>query len=659
MRRPVVNLVAVTLLALASGGVQPTSAHAASNAVESNGTISGVVSDDEGNRVEGALVILQCACLQDTRETKTNANGLYAFRDLPPGKYEVVVLHGQGTKTRVFELSRGEKMRSNFVIDPDEEFKRVVTVKTKPVRQNASRGVTISMDELRSVPVGNSRSRDSASVVVSGATAPANSAGIRIASEPANREGYAHTDVNDFLTTADRPLSTFSADVDTASYSNVRRFVEVGQRPPPGAVRIEELVNYFDYGYQTPTGSKPVSVNWEIAQCPWNDEHLLARIGLQTRPIDDAETPPRNLVFLLDVSGSMSSPDKLPLLKRAMQLLVDNLREQDSVSIVVYAGAAGMALPPTRGDKLTKIRDAISQLESGGSTNGAGGIRLAYDLAKRHFLERGINRVILATDGDFNVGTTSHDELVDLIEDKRKSGVFLSVLGFGTGNLQDQTMELLADKGNGNYAYIDSLHEARKVLVDEAGATLVTVAKDVKLQVEFNPSKVAEYRLIGYENRLLADEDFEDDTKDAGDMGAGHSVTALYELVPAGKDAPKSRVRKLRYQSGRSKTAQASSEEWMTVAVRFKRPDADKSRLIEVPMRGTPNPVDKASDDLRFAAAVAAYGMQLRDSPHKGDTGFGMIKRLAKGSVGRDAKGYRKEFIRMVNATRSLPRRRR
>jgi len=413
--------------------------------------------------------------------------------------------------------------------------------------------------------------------------------------------------------------------------------------------------NYFDYDYAKPAEDKPISVNWEIAVCPWDQDHLLARIGLQTEPIAAKRVPPRNLVFLLDVSGSMSSPDKLPLLERAMGLLVDNLRPQDRVSIVVYAGAAGTVLPPTSGENLPAIRNAIADLEPGGSTNGAGGIRLAYQLARKAFIRRGINRVILATDGDFNVGTTSDGELVRLIERERKSKVFLSVLGFGQGNLQDAKMEQLADKGNGNYAYIDDLAEARKVLVEEAGATLVTVAKDVKLQVEFNPAKIASYRLIGYENRLLADRDFDDDTKDAGDMGAGHSVTALYELVPAKSRATKNATkrRKLRYQRARE-LEPAARDEWMTVAVRYKAPDSDTSKRFEVPMAGRPHALRDASDDLRFAAAVAIYGMVLRDSSHGGQASLAMAKRLANGARGSDEKGYRAAFIDLLEATTLL-----
>lgn len=658
MRRRLFPLISVLLLAMGSTSLDAGEASAALAAAADEGTVEGMVQTPDGKRLENALVVLQCSCLPKARETTTNDAGLYLFRGLPPGSYTVQVFAGKASVSKIIQLTVAGRFRANFRIGPQNELKRTIRVKPQ-LRKETAVGQSISMEEFRNIPVGGQAARDFTQVVESSASAftggggPSHG-GIREPTEPYNREGYAHVPINEFLSSVETPLSTFSVDVDTASYANVRRFIEHGQRPPAGAVRIEELVNYFDYGYVEPKGKKPVSVNWEVSECPWNADHLLARIGLQTARIAEADVPPRNLVFLLDVSGSMSSPTKLPLLKRALQLLVDNLRPQDTVSIVVYAGEAGVVLKPTSGRNLPEIRDAIADLEPGGSTNGAGGIRTAYRLAKRAFIHDGINRVILATDGDFNVGTTSHSALVKLIETKRKSGVFLSVLGFGSGNLQDETMELLADKGNGNYAYIDSLQEARKVLVEEAGATLVTVAKDVKLQVEFNPNKVADYRLIGYENRLLADKDFEDDTKDAGEMGAGHSVTAIYELVPASGQSQPRKTRKLRYQGDRTTLGAASSEEWMTVAVRYKPPTSDRSHLLEVPMAGVPKPLGRASDDLRFAAAVAAYGMLLRDSPHKGKTSLKRVEKLAKGALGQDSKGYRAQFLELVDATRRI-----
>ena len=466
-------------------------------------------------------------------------------------------------------------------------------------------------------------------------------------------EAYDHLQENGFVAVADDPRSTFSIDVDSASYSNVRRFLEDGTMPPPDAVRVEEMINYFGYDYRSPASSDPFSLTAEVGDCPWNEAHRLVHVGLQGKIIDQSEVPARNLVFLFDVSGSMNSPDKLPLLKRAFSLLADNLRPQDKVSIVVYAGASGVVLPPTAGSDKGEILAALDRLEAGGSTNGGAGIHSAYAMAEKGFIEGGINRVILATDGDFNVGATSEGDLVRLIEAKRESGVFLSVLGFGTGNLKDATMEKLADKGNGNYAYIDGIGEARKVLVEEAGATLVTIAKDVKIQVELNPAEVASYRLIGYENRVLAHADFNDDTKDAGEIGAGHSVTALYEIVPAGsKDAPK--VDELKYQGKSGLSAAAGSGELMTVKVRYKEPAGSTSKLLSFPIEDADHTLAETSRDFRFSAAVAGFGMLLRGSEHKGDATFGSVRRLADEAKGTDPHGRRAELVRLIDAAARL-----
>jgi Ca-activated chloride channel family protein len=429
-------------------------------------------------------------------------------------------------------------------------------------------------------------------------------------------ESYDLVQDNPFLAVATNPLSTFAVDVDTASYANVRRFLQSGRLPPPDAVRIEELVNYFRYDYPDPEGSGPFSITTEVAACPWQPDHLLALVGLQGRRIADHDVPPRNLVFLIDVSGSMDMPNKLPLLKAGMGLLVDQLRPEDRVAITVYAGTSGLVLPTTSGDRKAEIRAALERLQAGGSTAGGAGIQLAYKVAAESFLPGGVNRVILATDGDFNVGVTSPGDLVRLIEEKRKTGVFLSVLGFGEGNLKDSTMEKLADSGNGNYSYIDSLAEARKVLVSEAGATLFTIAKDVKVQVEFNPRQVSAYRLLGYENRLLRSEDFADDRKDAGEIGAGHSVTALYEIVPAGAPMPLPAVDLLKYRDEHRPSAAAASGELLTVKLRYKEPDGEQSRLQSVSVAASA--AEPPSADLQFASAVAAFGMLLRDSEHKG-----------------------------------------
>ena len=470
-----------------------------------------------------------------------------------------------------------------------------------------------------------------------------------------NTEQYSRIDDNPFFRTQTAPLSTFSADVDTASYSNLRRFLRDGSRPPKDAVRIEEMINYFSYDYPQPAKNDPFSITTDIGPAPWNAKHMLVRVGLKAPAIDDRQVPARNLVFLLDVSGSMNQTNKLPLLKQAMGLLVETLRPNDKVSIVVYAGASGMALAPTSGNEKDKIRQAIFALEAGGSTNGAQGIQLAYETATKTFIKNGINRVILCTDGDFNVGMTNEGDLTRLIEQERARGVFLTVLGFGMGNIKDGTLEKLADRGNGNYGYIDSLFEARKVLVKEAGATLVTVAKDVKLQLEFNPATVAGYRLIGYENRILRHEDFNDDKKDAGDIGAGHSVTALYEVVPAGVEVPSAKVDALKYQKTPGAKAVQNTGELMTVKVRYKAPDANTSKLLERAVKGTPGELAKMSNDFRWAAAIAGFGMMLRDSPHRSNLTWKQVQSLAEGALGEDKEGYRKQALEMIRAASRMP----
>jgi Ca-activated chloride channel family protein len=468
-----------------------------------------------------------------------------------------------------------------------------------------------------------------------------------------NAESYERIRDNPFLRPRDNPLSTFSVDVDRASYSNVRRFISMGQRPPKDAVRIEEMVNYFAYDYPEPDRRHPFSVTTEVARAPWNDRNLLVRVGLQARRLSPSSLPPNNLVFLIDVSGSMSGEDRLPLVKESLRLLVKQLREQDRVAIVVYAGAAGLVLPPTSGDQKHVILGALDRLHAGGSTAGGAGIRLAYEVARQYHQRDGNNRVILATDGDFNVGASSDAEMERLIEEKRQQGTFLSVLGFGRGNLKDSKMEKLADKGNGNYAYIDNIVEAQKVLVDEMAGTLLTLAKDVKLQVEFNPRRVGSYRLIGYENRMLRKEDFNDDTKDAGEIGAGHSVTALYEIVPLHDEQRRGDVDPLRYQSSPRDSFKSPDRELMElmyVKLRYKQPNANDSRLLEhavmMPSRY------RASADFRFAAAVAAFGMVLRESEYRGHATLESVLELARESLGHDEAGHRAGFVRLVEQVR-------
>lgn len=473
---------------------------------------------------------------------------------------------------------------------------------------------------------------------------------------PESSEEYNPIRENRFLAAADHPLSTFSIDVDAASYSNVRRMLRQGYLPDADAVRVEEMINYFTYDYPQPSGGDPFSITTDVATCPWNPAHRLVQIGLQGKSIETEDLPPSNLVFLVDVSGSMNEPDKLPLVKTALQQVALQMREEDRVAIVVYAGAAGLVLPSVPGSQKRDILSAIGRLEAGGSTAGGEGINLAYSVAQANFIRGGNNRVILATDGDFNVGVSSEAGLVRLIEEKRSSGVFLTVLGFGSGNLKDSRMEQLADNGNGHYAYIDGYDEAAKVLVTELGATLHTIAKDVKIQVEFNPALVSEYRLVGYENRRLAARDFNDDAKDAGDLGAGHTVTALYEIVPA-SGAAQPGVDGLKY--GRQRPgfwSSGSSDELLTVKLRYKEPDEDESEVLSEVVKDDTQEIAAASDNLKFAAAVAQWGMLLRDSEHRAAASFENVLRLARDARGADRNGYRAEFIELVEISRRYAR---
>ncbi len=464
----------------------------------------------------------------------------------------------------------------------------------------------------------------------------------------ARSERYAHTPDSAFLAVADAPVSTFSADVDTGAYSNTRRFLTQGSLPPVDAVRIEELINYFDYAYPEPAGPEPLAAMTEVAPCPWNTAHQLVHIGVQGKHVRSDEVPPRNLVFLVDTSGSMQ--EELGLLRLGLSQLASTLREQDHVSIVVYAGDSGVALEPTH-DK-QRIHRALRKMRSGGSTNGEAGIHLAYAVAQKNFHKGAINRVILATDGDFNVGQSSDGELVRIIEEKRKSGVYLSVLGFGQGNVNESMMEQLADRGNGNYAYIDSAQEAERVLVDQANATLVPIADDVKLQVEFNPTLVEAYRLVGYENRALGDEDFNDDQEDAGDVGAGHTVTALYEIVPAGAGEHLGNIDPLVYQAESEPSAASASAELMTVKIRYKHPGEADSEMLSFPILNVH--AAAPSQAFRFSAAVASFGMLLRDSPHKGSATFASALALAEGALGQDEDGARREFLNLVRTASAL-----
>ena len=467
-----------------------------------------------------------------------------------------------------------------------------------------------------------------------------------------SNESYASISENGFKNATQTPLSTFSIDVDAASYSNMRRFIMNGQKPPKDAVRVEEMINYFDYSYPQPNGKHPFSINTEVANCPWNSNNKLVHIGLQGESLETKEAPASNIVFLIDVSGSMRYGNKLPLLKKAYALLVNQLRKQDRIAIVVYAGSSGLVLPSTPGNKKETILNALNNLQSGGGTAGAAGLKLAYKVAEDNFIQGGNNRIILATDGDFNVGQSSDQDLEKLIVSNRDKGIFMSVTGFGMGNYKDSKMEIIADKGNGNYSYIDNLLEAKKVFINEFSSTLFTIAKDVKIQIEFNPTHVKEYRLIGYENRLLNNEDFQDDKKDAGELGAGHTVTALYEIVPTNNDqlGPVS----LKYQTVNLASSNSLNSELATVKFRYKKPDENKSKLIVKTIPTSVEAFNNTSENFKFSSAVAGFGMLLTDSEYKGDLSFNDISAMAKIGKGNDEHGYRSEFIRLIDLAEHL-----
>lgn len=469
---------------------------------------------------------------------------------------------------------------------------------------------------------------------------------------------FAHLVENDFQKVSDTPLSTFSIDVDTASYSKVRQFLrEMHRLPPADAVRIEELINYFDYAYAPPTDEHPFAVHLAAAPCPWQPEHRLVRVGLKGKELPAAERPSSNLVFLLDVSGSMDAPNKLPLVQRGLEMLVQQLGENDRVAIVVYAGAAGLVLPSTHCSQPQTVLAALEKLRAGGSTNGGAGIHLAYQTAREHFIKGGINRVILCSDGDFNVGTTSPGDLVRLAEENAKSGVFLSILGFGSGNHNDALLEQVANKANGNYAFIDTESEARKVLVNQLMGTVTTIAKDVKIQIEFNPTRVASYRLVGYENRLLAARDFNDDKKDAGEIGAGHCVTALYEVVPATADETSKEVDPLKYQKAPEATPAAQGDELLTIKLRYKPVDGDTSILLSTTLKDANTKLNETPADFQFATAVAMFGMLLRQSKYAGDAKWDAVNEIAAGAIKSDTQGYRAEFVELVKLAKELDRR--
>ena len=508
----------------------------------------------------------------------------------------------------------------------------------------ASSPVTISINQERQM-----KKKDMASGAVM------NEAEMYYDQEPQNTENYQKQTENKFIQSLKEPLSTFSIDVDNASYSNARRFIQSGQLPNPDAVRIEEFINYFDYEYKNPTGKHPFSVSTEISSAPWNEKHKLVHVGIQGKNLDYDNLAPSNLVFLIDASGSMSAQNKLPLLRSSLKLLLSQLSDNDRIAIVAYAGAAGLVLESTPASESEKIIKALDAVSAGGSTAGGAGIQLAYSLAKDNLIKDGNNRVILCTDGDFNVGVNSPDELVKMIETKRNDGIYLTVCGFGMGNYKDYQMEELSNAGNGNYFYIDNIQEAKKVFVKQMRATMFTIAKDVKIQIEFNPAKVAAYRLIGYENRMLNKEDFNDDKKDAGELGAGHTVTALYEIIPVGvKSEFLPSVDDLRYQKDdkikESYTAAASSDELLNLKLRYKKPNEDTSNLIVNPLKDDNIKLENTSNNFRFSAAVAEFGMLLRNSEYKSNASYNQVIALAKDAKGQDTEGYRAEFLKLVES---------
>ena len=582
-------------------------------------TVTGTVTDENDQPLIGANVSIE----KSRKGTVTNEHGKYSIEAI---QGDIIRFSYIGYKT--------QKVKAN---------RKIIDVKLYPDNNLLMEECVITSDEV------SNRAISSKQMAVRSLGMPA-----LIYDRYANREEYSHNAENRFKSPVKDPLSTFSIDVDAASYSNIRRFINQGEMPPKDAVRIEEMINYFNYNYPKPTGNDPVRITTEVGICPWNKTHRLVQIGLKAREIENQNLPASNFVFLIDVSGSMFGPTRLELVKSSLRLLVNNLREKDRVAIVTYCGDARVALPSTPGNEKQKIKDALETLTAGGSTAGGAGIKEAYRIAQKNFIAQGNNRITLCTDGDFNVGASSETELENLIESKRKSGIFLTVLGYGMGNYKDNKMQILAQKGNGNHAYIDNIQEANKVLVNEFGSTMYAVAKDVKLQVEFNPAKVQSYRLVGYETRILNDEDFNDDTKDAGEMGAGHTVTALYEIIPTGTpgNIPGS-VDPLKYQSQTNVNAQTSnSSELLTVKLRYKTPEEEKSKKIEKSV--TDMGKDNVSPDFRFASAVAMFAQLLKDSDFKGEATYDKVIETANKGLSFDPEGYRAEFVRLVQRAKGL-----
>ncbi|NML67564.1 DUF3520 domain-containing protein [Hymenobacter sp. RP-2-7] len=646
----------------AATGAQP-APPAAPAAVTSTRTISGRVTDAQGQGLPGVTVLVKGATLG----TSTTANGTYVLAGVPArGR---LLFSGVGYVTQELPLPAAGQPLNVVLLESHQSLQEVVVgygarqrhdvtgaVATRPAPAPVMAPPPPLQQQLQGRAAGIliTPARTSRQLKFTPPVVKRDEEVWPARPEAGAGDTYAKVQENAFQAVKQAPLSTFSLDVDNASYTNVRRFLNEGQLPPRDAVRVEEMLNYFRYQLPAPAASSPdpVRISAELSECPWALGHQLARIGIQAKNIETASLPPANLVFLVDVSGSMDEADKLPLVQAGLKLLVRQLRPQDHVALVAYAGAAGLVLPPTAGNRQQEILDAIDRLQAGGSTAGGAGLRLAYSVAQQNFQKAGNNRVVLATDGDFNVGESSDAAMEQLIVQQRETGVFLTVLGVGRGNLRDSRMELLADKGNGNYAYLDNLDEARRTLVAQFGGTLFTVAKDVKLQIEFNPARVASYRLIGYENRLLASEDFNNDRKDAGELGAGHTVTALYELVPLG--SPNPLVDQLKYAPQNVLLPAGTAAEVLTVKLRYKEPQGSASRLLAQPLAGAATPIAQASADQQFAAAVAEFGLLLRQSEQRGTATWASATRLAQAGRGPDADGYRAELVRLIGLAEGL-----
>ncbi len=604
---------------------------------QETGKIKGVVLNETGQPLSGAKITV----VGTTWKAETDKDGYYTIIGVRAGTYTLKCEYSGYAPKEVkdIKVEIGKTTTQNFKMRPEsielEEIVAEVVMEKKVDREKTTSARTVDMD-MMAAPM----------MSVAGGMSYENEI-------EHNTEEYSTITENNFKKVTDTPVSTFSIDVDAASYANMRRFINQNQMPYRDAVRIEEMINYFDYNYKYPEGDVPFEINTEISECPWNKENKLVHIGLQGRKMEQGSDIRSNFVFLLDVSGSMNQANKLPLLKKSFGLLIEALKPTDRIAIVVYAGAAGVVLPSTEVSEKKTILDALEKLQAGGSTAGGAGIKLAYDIAEKYLIKDGNNRIILATDGDFNVGISSTSELVKMMEEKRNRGIFLTILGFGMGNYKDGRMEEMADKGNGNYFYIDNILEAKKVLVTELAGTMYTIAKDVKIQIEFNPAKIESYRLIGYENRLLNKEDFEDDKKDAGELGAGHTVTALYEIVPMKGGVVDSRGG-LKYQSVSTKNDAYTTDEIMNIKLRYKEPKEDQSKLIEHPLKGSDVKLDQSSNNFRFSAAVAEFGMLLRDSEFKKNSSYDQVLDLAKGAQGKDSFGYRAEFIQLVEKAKLL-----